>query len=133
MALEMEDITPAKDGGVLKKVIKQGTGNIVPDKAIVRGMHVKTSTYFHTLVSKKVHALYVVHIWVYENSYIYLIITVMCQKYNNDFRIMDIYISTLVCVCVYMYVYLFIYVFVCFYSVYIVVCVCSVCLVCVRT
>ena len=37
MALEMEDITPAKDGGVLKKLIKQGTGQIVPDKAIVRG------------------------------------------------------------------------------------------------
>lgn len=37
MALEMEDITPAKDGGVLKKMLKQGTGSIVPDKAIVRG------------------------------------------------------------------------------------------------
>ena len=57
MALEMEDITPAKDGGVLKKVIKQGTGNIVPDKAIVRGMYVKTSPYFLALLFKKVHAL----------------------------------------------------------------------------
>ena len=37
MAVEMEDITSAQDGGVLKKVLKQGTGNIVPDKAIVRG------------------------------------------------------------------------------------------------
>jgi len=37
MAVEMEDITAAKDGGVLKKVLKQGTGNIVPSKAIVRG------------------------------------------------------------------------------------------------
>ena len=40
MALEMEDITPAKDGGVLKKVIKQGVGQIVPDKAIVRGTYI---------------------------------------------------------------------------------------------
>ena len=37
IAVEMEDITAAKDGGVMKKVLKQGTGNVVPDKAIVRG------------------------------------------------------------------------------------------------
>ena len=37
MALEMEDVTPAKDGGVLKKVVIQDTGQVVPDKAIVRG------------------------------------------------------------------------------------------------
>ncbi|XP_065893278.1 inactive peptidyl-prolyl cis-trans isomerase FKBP6-like isoform X2 [Dysidea avara] len=36
IAVEMEDITAAKDGGVMKKVLKQGTGNVVPDKAIVR-------------------------------------------------------------------------------------------------
>jgi len=40
MAIEMEDITPAKDGGVLKKILREGTGPIVPDKAIVRGTHV---------------------------------------------------------------------------------------------
>ena len=45
MALEMEDITPAKDGGVLKKIIKEGTGQIVPEKAIVRGTYVHIRTY----------------------------------------------------------------------------------------
>ena len=36
MALEMQDITPAKDGGVLKKILKRGIGQIVPDGAMVK-------------------------------------------------------------------------------------------------
>ena len=38
MVLKMHDVTPTKDGGVLKKIIKQGTGQIIPDNAIVRGI-----------------------------------------------------------------------------------------------
>ncbi len=34
----MEDISPSNDGGVLKKVLKAGTGNIVPVGAVARGM-----------------------------------------------------------------------------------------------
>ena len=52
----MEDITPAKDRGVLKKVIKQGTGQIVPDKAIVRGVahcaYIHTCRYTHSIFVK---------------------------------------------------------------------------------
>lgn len=37
MALETEDITPAKDGGVLKKVLKQGTGQTIPRWSYSKG------------------------------------------------------------------------------------------------
>ena len=37
----MEDITPTKDGGVLKKVLVPGVGNLVPNKATVKGMFVR--------------------------------------------------------------------------------------------
>ncbi|XP_065054939.1 inactive peptidyl-prolyl cis-trans isomerase FKBP6-like [Rhopilema esculentum] len=36
MAVGMEDITPTKDGGVLKKVLVPGVGNLVPNKATVK-------------------------------------------------------------------------------------------------
>ena len=37
MALDMQDVSPAKDKGVLKKILTHGTGAIVPQGALVRG------------------------------------------------------------------------------------------------
>ena len=35
MARKMEDITPNKDGGVFKKILQAGTGNVIPSGSIV--------------------------------------------------------------------------------------------------
>ncbi len=47
MAINMEDITSTKDGGVLKKIMKHGTGNIIPDGALVRGINLGLSLSLH--------------------------------------------------------------------------------------
>lgn len=36
MIKKMEDISPNKDGMVYKKILTQGSGNVVPEEAIVR-------------------------------------------------------------------------------------------------
>lgn len=38
MADGMEDITPTGDGGVLKKILKNGVGSIVPQGAALKGL-----------------------------------------------------------------------------------------------
>ena len=36
MAKKMEDICPFKDGGVMKKILKEGSGPIVPVESVAR-------------------------------------------------------------------------------------------------
>ena len=46
MAKKMEDICPFKDGGVMKKILKQGSGPVVPVDSVVR-VHYSGIFYVH--------------------------------------------------------------------------------------
>ena len=50
MAEDMDDITPTGDGGILKKILVSGIGNVVPSGALIQGYEL---FYFNYLLLQK--------------------------------------------------------------------------------
>ena len=43
--MSMEDITPTNSGGILKKILKHGFGNVVPPGALIEGIVFQFNSY----------------------------------------------------------------------------------------